>query len=725
MKQIELFKKTFLLVVYGFTCLIAGAQTPVADLAAFDEAFTLMKTEGGEIILNNNIEFTSGYELIATAPVVINANGKSLISVGTDNSDTSGTLTIGSNVTVKGGGSTDLVKNSKKGRILIDGGTLDKFGSSGAALSLSAGNGQIVSGVIKSSTNRVVNLSNSYNLQVDGGTFIGASASARGIYTNSDNSKVYINGGTFDMQFVGAVAVLMDNNSLNCRCEVNGGSFIGDGTALRVQKGAVIVIRNCAITAATPLSREKSTSKIYDFRNCVILADPLAGAYENDQIVSLIFDLGTEDSEVADASLRYTVDGSEPTKDSESYSDAILLTIPSVLKVAPEKDGNLGNIVTLSYTSPSLEIPTLNGLPIGDTIETDASDLVLTGDWSSDNYAGLSVVLNSDDITSLDLTAVNVLPSSLSLSNPNTLIYIGADAEIPTEWIDGLNIIRGEEAGVIRLVDGKPFHAPKSFTAVEVSYVNMPSVQANGVQGWISIVLPFAAETYVASIKGEIKPFINNIDPEGDFWIKQYIGNEGDVINFGFTGSVVMEANKPYIVAFPGSKWGPEHDLSGQSITFSAKNTLISATLSTPSIPGATYSLTGVYRPTSVTGYLLGETQDISHVFELADKVSLNPFRGYFPVEPSQMQNAPARLTIANKEGGTTGIETKRVNKGSSLTLFSINSGIEIVAEKSCVVNIFVIDGRIVRTVELNEGSNRISLDKGFYIVEGIKVVVR
>lgn len=365
MKQFEQLKRMYLIGAFGLTSTCIAAQISVGDLISFDEAFVSVKATGGEITLDADILFTSGYELTATAPVVINANGKSLVSVGTDNSDTSATLTIGANILIHGGGSADLVKNSKKGKILLDGGTLDKSGTAGAAISLTAGNGQVISGSVKSSTSRVVNLGNSYNLVVDGGTFIGAAASSRGIYASGANSKVNVNGGTFDMQEAGAVAVLMDDNSPNCRCEVNGGSFSGAGTALRVQKGAVIVVRGGEITADTPKSySETGARKIYDFRACIITASPGAGEYVADQNVTLTLDMGNDASEAEDALMRYTTDGSEPTKDSEVYSDAILIRIPSTLKVVPEKDGNLGNIVSLLYESPSI-VGLENGLKSG------------------------------------------------------------------------------------------------------------------------------------------------------------------------------------------------------------------------------------------------------------------------------------------------------------------------------------------------------------------------
>ena len=79
---------------------------------------------------------------------------------------------------------------------------------------------------------------------------------------------------------------------------------------------------------------------------------------------------------------------------------------------------------------------------------------------------------------------------------------------------------------------------------------------------------------------------------------------------------------------------------------------------------------------------------------------------------------------IGHDDGGATDVSS--TESADKLIIISNGSTIEIIANKVQVMNLYALDGRLVRTLELNEGSNFINgLDKGIYIINHQKVVVK
>lgn len=60
-----------------------------------------------------------------------------------------------------------------------------------------------------------------------------------------------------------------------------------------------------------------------------------------------------------------------------------------------------------------------------------------------------------------------------------------------------------------------------------------------------------------------------------------------------------------------------------------------------------------------------------------------------------------------------------------NIAVYSISGGIEMIASQAVQINIYAIDGRLVRSVMLNEGRNSITgIAPGLYLVNRTKVIV-
>ena len=60
------------------------------------------------------------------------------------------------------------------------------------------------------------------------------------------------------------------------------------------------------------------------------------------------------------------------------------------------------------------------------------------------------------------------------------------------------------------------------------------------------------------------------------------------------------------------------------------------------------------------------------------------------------------------------------------MTVYSVDGIVYVSVAKAQVANIYGIDGRLVKVVELNEGDNTISgLSNGIYLINNKKVVIK
>lgn len=98
--------------------------------------------------------------------------------------------------------------------------------------------------------------------------------------------------------------------------------------------------------------------------------------------------------------------------------------------------------------------------------------------------------------------------------------------------------------------------------------------------------------------------------------------------------------------------------------------------------------------------------------FELyANGGGVHPFRAYIKGNTSAVMSAP-RLVIKGGDDGATGIREASVGASST--------------EIPAVSYVYSIDGRLLRTVPASEYEQRLDgLDRGIYIVNGVKEVVR
>lgn len=244
----------------------------------------------------------------------------------------------------------------------------------------------------------------------------------------------------------------------------------------------------------------------------------------------------------------------------------------------------------------------------------------------------------------VDLSGIGVV-SVTKNSNPNTLYIIGENDATPAGLTN--NIVKKESSGDyiaenITIADGYDFASPVNITCNKVEFVYTFTTGADGTNGWNTIILPYDV-TRVTADDMVIDWFHNSNENNKQFWIKEFVSDDApNIVNFDYLSGNI-KANTPYIVAFPGDRWGSAYDLSTKTIKFIGENVTISRKDELSPL------IAGYYR-------FIGNTvqDNTSNIYRLTSKGNrfelgngCAPFRAYFKLgvfDPSL-----SSLTIGGK----------------------------------------------------------------------------
>jgi len=300
-----------------------------------------------------------------------------------------------------------------------------------------------------------------------------------------------------------------------------------------------------------------------------------------------------------------------------------------------------------------------------------------------------------DDAAAVSFEGITSIVNSVTPNaNPNTL-YFFADNETAVNGLDGKNVVIGKNAETINLQDGYDFYTPQGFTAAEISYTRQFDKGHNGTSkdGWSTITLPFAAQTIKQDAK-TIDWFHTKSDTGKNLWIYDFGAEDGETIYFRHINE--LKANHPYIIAVPDDYWGSAWDLRNKDITFSATNAnVVTEGISMTSRDN--YVFVGNEVEQSFTDIYV--MNDAGNNFELTSSANVNPFRSYFKAINESAATAK-QLAIAFEDQTTTAIGN-------------------IDAAKPANNKVYDLQGRLI------PNANQQRLDKGIYIINGKKVVVK
>ena len=311
--------------------------------------------------------------------------------------------------------------------------------------------------------------------------------------------------------------------------------------------------------------------------------------------------------------------------------------------------------------------------------------------YTEDGSLNRAVITGSDKVDMPANTAAvdfrTFSPEQVNLSsitNENCLYVFSDGAEIPAD-LEGKNVVVGNTAETLTLVDGKPVAFPVAFTAANATYTRQMEND-----NWNTIVVPFAATVKVEGEEADIDWFRRGEANGRKFWLYKFNGSDAASVYFDAESAKTMTANTPYLISVPGDQWGDKYQLDNKTLVFHGSNVAI--TTDKPEMVTPFYTFKGTYTAANTNGgYKLNANGDF---FELqTEDVNEDPFHAFFMGDETSTPSKPA-LTLS---------------LGDVPTLI-----MNVEDARQAIENTFDLQGRRVQNAQ-----------KGIYIQNGKKVVVK
>lgn len=309
--------------------------------------------------------------------------------------------------------------------------------------------------------------------------------------------------------------------------------------------------------------------------------------------------------------------------------------------------------------------------------------------------------------------------------NPNCLVYLDENEEIPAGV--SANFIKVKTTGAgdamersyiatsdITLDPSYPFNAINAFKLGENKIsldVDLRSTGENPL--WSGLLLPFTPTKLSDAAGGDINALTDpTFTPaEGKHYLISSFGDDGNE----FILKSDIKANTPYIAS-----WYMNSD--GGPICFSAENTTVEQTPEQIVTEGLNYNFTGTFneRKSTPETYLLDSSRSSFVPVEAVEGEfpAISPFSVYMVTSEG---SDPKDIII---DGLPVGVEMVK-DDANSLRISREGSMLMIESRKACEINLYSIDGTLVRVLHLLPGFNAYDgIASGMYILDGIKVVL-
>ena len=219
---------------------------------------------------------------------------------------------------------------------------------------------------------------------------------------------------------------------------------------------------------------------------------------------------------------------SDNAKNSPQFANSkVMVDVPSgaTVTVPFRYPVDLGDVVSLQVSDESTTYLKTTKYTVAPAVVTWTAEGVRTAvaPTATVTVAADVAAVSLEDIA--DLSTVKVVPNS----NPNTLYYIRHGATVPTA-LKSKNVVKGYEAGTIKLAEGYGYHVPQTFTAQSVSYTCTPRLAYDGTGGWQTVFTPFAVAK--VTVGGKVVDWCHNASDTGNFLLKEFVGSSDREVCF-------------------------------------------------------------------------------------------------------------------------------------------------------------------------------------------------
>ena len=327
------------------------------------------------------------------------------------------------------------------------------------------------------------------------------------------------------------------------------------------------------------------------------------------------------------ASIRYTMDGTQPGSNSPLYTGSLtisdLVTVKAIAMKPNTNSSPLSTFVVPAFYDGKRAVAGTAGqlsLAFGWCTPTEIEELVVEGSLDDTDLATLRAMsrlrhLNLSQVKmsgnrlperafqGMSLVSIAVPENMVSaggnlfegcqqlaaitwlvdfrltaqmlqgVDNPNLLVYVKLQSDAPTSVS---NVVVNGHANSITLVDrsegNSNFYCPTAFTADRISYTHSYQ-QLTGIgecRGWETLALPFTVQTISHHSQGLLAPFAKGDSEARPFWLCR-------LSTGGFERADQIEANTPYIISMPNNQSYADQYILGGQVTFEAQNAQVHA----------------------------------------------------------------------------------------------------------------------------------------------------
>lgn len=321
-------------------------------------------------------------------------------------------------------------------------------------------------------------------------------------------------------------------------------------------------------------------------------------------------------------------------------------------------------------------------------------------------------------LCALHWNSQSVIPEGVidAVRNPNILIYAKQRGYVPS----GIRnvIVDSEAVDGLTLIPGYPFDCPQSFTAKRVEITRDFTLESGlgESKGWETIALPFNADRFYHETVGECKPFANADNADAPFWLFSLSSS-------GWEEADRIEAYTPYIISMPNNDLYSDNYLLAGKVTIWGEDVEVPVTR-----PG-----NSSYSTRSFITSMMPLEADMNR-FNLNDAENSGGYRpgsvflpGLKDVKPMEAyMTTTSNERVINIFDDFTQVDLLPAFGNDGLLVQTFDNAIIISSMRDREVNLFDATGRLLKRIKLFAGEQqRIdSLQSGVYIVEGVKVII-
>lgn len=384
------------------------------------------------------------------------------------------------------------------------------------------------------------------------------------------------------------------------------------------------------------------------------------------------------------------------TFETEGMNFEIISTDLKTVQLVPFSDGRLyeGDVVipeSISFAGTDYTVTAL-----ADSVFRGCTALTSVVVPSSVTFAGSKLFKGCERLAYVDWPCPAPIDATAFIgAGANALLFVNGNVEVGSSDV---HVIRDGEIDRLTIYISSPFLNPRPFHAKHITYMKDFSQEniVGKASGWETIVLPFDVQRVSHNKFGTLTPY-GTEGTKAHYWLGQFNGT-------AFEKAEAIQANVPYIIAFPNSADYKEETRINGAITFSADDVTVQPTTDVAPIVGTKFDFVPVYKK----------------VYKEPNRYMLNVYDTSSTANPTGSTFLPSYMSL--RTFGAYLLSHGRVQAPQQIPIqFVVEDDEDTPTNAS---PIYDVSGRLVRSASESRVQGTEGLEQGIYIIGNQKRLV-